>query len=68
MKVFFIQTASKMDHIVSNDINILNKLTFQDIIRKYISFGFSSLFGMDRNLLFNQVNNIEFFSNVTNSL
>ena len=67
MKVFFIQTASKMDHIVSNDINILNKLTFQDIIRKYISFGFSSLFGMDRNLLFNQVNNIEFFSNVTNS-
>ncbi|MCK4842955.1 MAG: glycosyltransferase family 1 protein [Methylococcales bacterium] len=66
MKIFFIQTASKIDYVVNNDKNILINLTFEQIVKKYSFFGFISLFGINDKMLFTG-SDLDFFSNVTNS-
>lgn len=68
MKIFFIQTASMIDHVVKNDLTILDPLSFEEILKKYCMFGFFSLFGIDRDRLFKKKSeDILIFANVTNS-
>jgi glycosyltransferase involved in cell wall biosynthesis len=67
MKIFFIQTASLIDQVVKKDINFLRSLSYEEILSKYCKFGFFSLFGLDRNNLFETNDDILIFSNVANS-
>lgn len=67
MKIFFIQTASMIDHVIKIDINNYSKLTYSEILLKLVNYGFFSLFGISKEHLFNSNNDIEIFSNVTNS-
>lgn len=67
MKIFFIQTASLIDHVINIDIENYKKLTYQEILFKLMDFGFFSLFGISKKYLLSNENNIEIFTNVTNS-
>lgn len=70
MRIFFIQTASLIDHVVNLDLNVYKKLNYNCILFKLMDFGFISLFGINKQYLFNDSigsNEIKFFSNVTNS-
>ncbi len=67
MKIFFIQTASLIDHVINIDIENYKKLTYQEILFRLMDFGFFSLFGISKKYLLSNENNIEIFTNVTNS-
>lgn len=68
MKIFFIQTASKIDKILSKDIENIKILSFEAILKRYMSFGFISLFGIDNSKLFRvSESGVSLFSNVANS-
>jgi glycosyltransferase involved in cell wall biosynthesis len=67
VKIFFIQTASLIDHVIDIDIDNFKNLSYKEILIKLSDFGFFSLFGISQKSLFSGVNNFEIFTNVTNS-
>lgn len=67
MKVFFIQTASLIDHVINIDIENYKKLSYKEMLIKLSNFGFFSLFGISQKYVFGDVSNFKLFVNVTNS-
>jgi len=67
MKIFFIQTASMIDHIIKINIENYKNLSYSNILLKLSDFGYFTLFGFKQKYLFNNINNLEFFMNTANS-
>jgi glycosyltransferase involved in cell wall biosynthesis len=67
LKIFFVQTASKIDYVVKKDLHLLEKLNFEQIIKYYSCFGFISLFGIGGRALFDKNGDLDIFANVTNA-